>query len=185
MARFLIVSLPITVRVLPAPRAEASREDWLAGSALWQVRPASISLDTRRPDDPLPSLAEPALAARAYPGHRLQPRHVILDWHAGLFGPMAPVIRPVQALVLVVGASLYAAWASVLTLAGQGSRVGLVATLVASAVGGLGNGLVIVYCPPTCDAAAPFGDLTHVGSLVFGAWAMYESWRALTWRPTR
>lgn len=129
------------------------------------------------------------LSRRWLPAHALaigfSLGHVILDWHAGLFGPMESVMRPVQALVLVSGASLYAVWASVLTLAGQGSRVGLVATLVVSAVGGLGNGLAIVACPPPCEAAAPFGDLSHVGSLVFGAWAMYESWRALTRRPTR
>ncbi len=48
-----------------------------------------------------------------------------------------------------------------------------------SAVGGLGNGLSIVACPPLCFGGFPFGDINYIGSLVFGAWAIYESWRVL------
>lgn len=106
--------------------------------------------------------------------------HLILDWHLDLFGPLTTTsLSGVQAVVLVVSAAVYAAWAGALALAGQGSRHGLIATLGLCALGGLGNGLAIVFCLPPCSAAAPFGDVSHIGSLVFGAWAMVESWRAL------
>jgi hypothetical protein len=103
--------------------------------------------------------------------------HLILDWHFDLFGPLTTSLSTVQALVLVVGAAVYALWASSLTLASQGSRRGMIATLVLCGVGGLGNGFSIVACLPPCPAAFPFGDISHVGSLVFGVWAMIESWQ--------
>lgn len=105
--------------------------------------------------------------------------HLTLDWHYDLFGPATPLLSIPQMLVLVIGSTLYALWAMALTLAGQGSRRAITATIILSAIGGLGNGLPIVYCLPICDAAFPFGDLSHIGSLVFGVWAIYESWRAL------
>jgi hypothetical protein len=55
----------------------------------------------------------------------------------------------------------------------------MAATLPLCAVGALGNGLSIVACPPPCGGAAPIGDIVHVGSLVCGEWAVFESWRAL------
>ena len=106
--------------------------------------------------------------------------HLMTDWGVQVIGgPIGPVIAPVQALVLVIGSALYALWASALVLAGQGSRRAMAATLALCAIGALGNGLSILACPPPCGGAAPVGDLTHVGSLVFGVWAIYESWRAL------
>jgi hypothetical protein len=105
--------------------------------------------------------------------------HLILDWHLDLFGPATTSLSTVQALILVVGAAVYALWASSLALAGQGSRRGMIATLGLCAVGGLGNGLSIVACFPPCSGASPFGDISHIGSLIFGMWAMVESWRAL------
>ena len=75
--------------------------------------------------------------------------HLILDWHLDLFGPLNPnSLSTVQAFVLVLGAVVYAAWAGALALASQGSRRGLVVTLVLSGLGGLGNGLSIVACLP-------------------------------------
>jgi hypothetical protein len=111
--------------------------------------------------------------------------HVILDWHAELFGLLVPVMRPSQALVLLSGASLYPLWMLALVLAERGSRVALLATFALCTKGGLGNGLSIVACLPPCRAAAPFADLTHIGSLVFGLWGMVESWRAATRPPRR
>jgi hypothetical protein len=106
--------------------------------------------------------------------------HTILDWHLDLYGPLTPAyLSTVQASVLVLGSTVYALWATALVLASQGSRRGMLAALVLSAVGGLGNGLAIVACMPICPAAIPFGDISHIGSLVFGTWAIVESWRAL------
>lgn len=106
--------------------------------------------------------------------------HMTLDWHYDLFGPSNPTLTITQALVLVIGSVLYALWAMALTRAGQGSRHAMIATIPLAAVGGLGNGLAIVFCPPIiCATAFPFGDASHIGSLVFGVWAIYESRRAL------
>jgi hypothetical protein len=106
--------------------------------------------------------------------------HLTLDWGVGIIGgPVGSAITPVQTLVLVVGSALYALWTAALVVAGQGSKLAMGATIVLCAVGALGNGSSIVACPPPCGGAAPIGDLTHIGSLVFGLWAIYESWRAL------
>lgn len=109
--------------------------------------------------------------------------HVILDWHLDLYGPLLRTsLSNVQALVLVIGAALYAAWTASLVLAVQGNRRAMIATIGLCALGGLGNGYAIVYCLPPCTGAAPFGDISHIGSLVFGAWGIAESWRALKQR---
>jgi hypothetical protein len=105
--------------------------------------------------------------------------HLTLDWHLDLFGPARDWLTLSQTLTLVIGSTLYALWAMSLTMAGQGSRRAMIATIVTGALGGLGNGFTIVYCPPICGAAFPWGDLSHVGSLIFGAWAVIESVRAL------
>ena len=106
--------------------------------------------------------------------------HFILDWHLDLFGPPVPTsLSGTQAFVLVLGAVVYASWAAALALASQGSRRGLMTTLVLCAVGGLGNGLSIVACLPPCSGASPFGDISHIGSLFLGGWAMVESWQTL------
>ncbi len=43
----------------------------------------------------------------------------------------------------------------------------------------LGNGLPLVLCLPPCAGGYPHQDLlAHVGSLLFGGWAAYASWRA-------
>lgn len=106
--------------------------------------------------------------------------HVILDWHLDLYGPLIKTsLSTVQALVLVRGAAVYAAWAASLVRAAQGNRRALMATIELRALGGLGNGLAIAFCLPPCSGAAPFGDLSHIGSLVLGVWGIAESWRAL------
>jgi hypothetical protein len=74
---------------------------------------------------------------------------------------------------------IYAGWASALVLAGEGYRRALAATLPLCILGALGNGFSIVACPPPCGGAAPAGDLAHLGSLIFGVWALTESGRAL------
>jgi len=78
--------------------------------------------------------------------------------------------------VLIV--SIYALWANALVQASHGNRWALWVTIGVSALSSL-NGLTIVYCLPLCFF--PLGDLSHIGSLVFGWWAIFESWRALRW----
>jgi hypothetical protein len=128
--------------------------------------------------------SSPPPSARWLPAHALaigfSLSHLTLDWGAQIIGgPIEPVIAPGQAMVLVIGSALYALWAAALVVAGQGSRRAMVATVVLCAVGALGNGASIVACPPPCGGAAPIGDVSHVGSLAFGLWAIFESGRAL------
>jgi hypothetical protein len=105
--------------------------------------------------------------------------HLTLDWHLDLFGAAETNLSFAQAATLLIGSSVYALWAMGLSQAGQGKRNGMWLTIYTAGLGGLGNGLSIVFCPPICGAAFPYGDLSHIGSLVFGVWAIYESWRAL------
>ncbi|MDX2005366.1 MAG: hypothetical protein SFU83_08830 [Meiothermus sp.] len=105
---------------------------------------------------------------------------MILDWNLDLYGPLFKTsLSTVQALVLVWGAAAYAAWVASLGRAAQGSRHALMANKGLCAFSGLGNGLAIIFCLPPCSSAALFGDISHIGSLVFGAWGIAESWRAL------
>jgi hypothetical protein len=105
--------------------------------------------------------------------------HLTLDWHLDLFGAADTNLSFAQASTLVIGSLVYALWAMGLSQAGQGKRNGIWLTIYTAGLGGLGNGLSIVFCPPICGAVFPYGDLSHIGSLIFGAWAIYESWRAL------
>jgi hypothetical protein len=105
--------------------------------------------------------------------------HLTLDWHLDLFGSAETSLSFAQAATLLIGSSVYALWAMGLSQAGQGKRNGLWLSLYTAGLGGLGNGLSIVFCPPICGAVFPYGDLSHIGSLIFGAWAMYESGWAL------
>jgi hypothetical protein len=105
--------------------------------------------------------------------------HLTLDWHLDLFGASETSLSVAQAATLLIGSSLYALWAMALAQAAQGKRMGMNLTIFAAGLGGLGNGASIVFCPPICGAVFPFGDLSHIGSLIFGVWAIYESWRAL------
>jgi hypothetical protein len=105
--------------------------------------------------------------------------HLTLDWHLDLFGAAETNLSLAQAATLLIGSSVYALWAMGLSQAGQGKRNGLWLTIYTAGLGGLGNGLSIVFCPPICGAVFPYGDLSHIGSLIFGIWAIYESWQAL------
>jgi hypothetical protein len=105
--------------------------------------------------------------------------HLILDWHLDLFGPATTYLSTAQALILVIGSAVYALWAYALALANRGSRRAMIATIGLCALGGLGNGLSIIACLPPCAGAFPFGDISHIGSLVFGLWAILEVWLTL------
>src|ERR687885_763435 len=105
--------------------------------------------------------------------------HVIADWHIGLFGASSEAMSAPQAALLWLISGLYAWWGLSLAAAARGPRAGLLG-LVALSAGwaALGNGLPIVFCLPPCPGAFPHQDIAHVGSLLFGGWAAYASWRA-------
>jgi hypothetical protein len=107
--------------------------------------------------------------------------HVMLDMWVGVLGSPTDSLSASQALILLISTVQYAMWAYTLVLASHGSRSALKATLGLAAVGSL-NGFTIVFCLPPCFF--PIGDLSHIGSLVFCLWAMFESWRALKQNST-
>lgn len=110
--------------------------------------------------------------------------HLIMDWHIGLFGPSTPQISPLQATLVWLICLAYGWWGLALGLASQGHRPGLTSLIVLSAGWSFaGNGLPILACPPPCAGAFPHQDIAHLGSLLFGGWAAYASWRALRAAP--
>ncbi len=83
-----------------------------------------------------------------------------------------------DALTLAVGEARQA-WGLSLAAAARGARAGLLGLVTLSAGWAvLGNGLPLVFCLPPCAGAFPHQDIAHVGSLLFGGWAAYASWRA-------
>ncbi|MAG36924.1 MAG: hypothetical protein CL878_11875 [Dehalococcoidia bacterium] len=104
--------------------------------------------------------------------------HLLLDWHVGVFGASSDSVSVLQGGLLVLIAAVYAWWGLSLATAGRGQRSGLVWLLILSAGWAFaGNGLAILACLPPC--VFPYGDVTHLGSLVFGGWAAYETWQAM------
>lgn len=105
--------------------------------------------------------------------------HLIMDWHIGLFGASSESISALQAALVWLVSLVYAWWGVSLAAASRGARAGLLSLLGLSAVWAfLGNGVPIVFCPPPCAGAFPHQDIAHIGSLLFGGWAAYESGRA-------
>jgi hypothetical protein len=41
------------------------------------------------------------------------------------------------------------------------------------------SGGAILFCLPPCRAIPPYGDIAHLGSLVFGGWASVLAWREM------
>jgi hypothetical protein len=118
--------------------------------------------------------------------------HVLIDVWIGLFGRGGPMPLG-QGALLVAFAVLYGWWASPLAAATAGVRGAMLALGVLSGVwAGLGNGAVgLGACFVPCAGAAPFQDVAHLASLVFGAWAAWAALRAYRamagptqWAPT-
>jgi hypothetical protein len=103
--------------------------------------------------------------------------HAVLDWFVGLFGTDRGYLSPKAATFLGLEGVLYAGWAIALALAMRGERSWMAIVLVFTfGWGFLANGTSIVFCLPPCAALAPYGDVVHLGTLIFGAWGSLEAW---------
>lgn len=104
--------------------------------------------------------------------------HYVMDWHIGLFGESSSSITALQASLMWLVTIIYAWWSLSLARASRGEKSHIV-TLAIFAVGWTfaGNGLPIFACPPPCAGVFPHQDITHVGSLIFGGLASYETLR--------
>lgn len=73
---------------------------------------------------------------------------------------------------------VYAGWAVALTR--HADRAWLSAIFVLTfGWAFLANGGAILFCLPPCPALPPYGDIAHLGSLVFGSWGSIVTWRTL------
>ncbi len=116
-----------------------------------------------------------ALQAAAFASSLL---HALVDVWIGLLGG-GRAIQAGEAATLVSIALLYAWWALLFSFAARRDALwgllALAALLAAFANGAIG----FAFCLPPCAGAAPLGDLSHLGSLGFGAWAAVATWRAM------
>lgn len=104
--------------------------------------------------------------------------HTIEDWYVGLFGTDRATLSFSAAALLALQGLVYAGWA--IALARHADRAWLSAVFVfAFGWTFLTNGSAIVFCLPPCPALVPYGDIAHLGALVFGAWASVVTWRLL------
>lgn len=79
-------------------------------------------------------------------------------------------------------AIVYGWWGWSLARAGGDGKSGLVSLLLLSLLWAGGNGASIVICPPPCGGVTPYKlypDVSHVGSLIFGALASYVTFRVI------
>ena len=107
--------------------------------------------------------------------------HVLIDWHIGLFGGPSMHMSTLQAGLVLLFGLVAAWWALALGLASQGQKSALVSVLVLD-VGYalLANGLaVIVACPPPCEGAFPYQDISHIANMIVGPCAGYVTWKAM------
>ena len=42
-----------------------------------------------------------------------------------------------------------------------------------------GNGLTVIYCPPSCSALPVYADALHLGNLILAPLAAYSTYRAM------
>lgn len=102
--------------------------------------------------------------------------HAVLDWFVGLFGTDRAYLSPTAAALLGLEGLLYAGWAIALALRGERTWMAIVFVFTFGWAL-LFNGSSIVFCLPPCPALSPYGDVAHLGSLIFGAWASVVAWR--------
>jgi len=88
-----------------------------------------------------------------------------------------------EGALLTFLAFVYGWWAWSLARAGRGGSSGLFSMLALSLLWAGGNGATgVVSCPPPCGGLTPYNplaDISHIGSLVFGATAAYTTWRTV------
>ena len=92
-----------------------------------------------------------------------------------------------QALNVFLAALELGWWALMLLLAGSGNPSGLLGVLVmAVLVSFLGNGFIAVgACPPPCEGAFPYQDITHFANIIVGGVAAFTVLRVLRASPGR
>jgi hypothetical protein len=106
--------------------------------------------------------------------------HVLIDYSVGLYGQSSSFMSPLQATNIVMIALIYACWLAAMAWAGSGQKTAGACLLVLT-IGWtfLGNGLVVIACPPPCRNAFPYQDIAHFSNIIFGVLATYTIWRTM------
>lgn len=85
-----------------------------------------------------------------------------------------------QSLTLVSFAALYGWWPAAMHAASMGARGGLLALVLLNLLWTtLGHGLAsLFFCPPSCTAMPPLGDIGNFAAIITGIVASFATWRA-------
>ena len=109
--------------------------------------------------------------------------HLMVDFYDGLFGRGPQRVSFSQAGLLLLIGLLYAWWGFSFAIAAvTGTRRAGLTSLFFIAVGWsfIGHGVVGVFtCLPPCAGTAPYGDIAHLGNLIFGGAAAYTTWNVM------
>jgi hypothetical protein len=99
--------------------------------------------------------------------------HVIVD--ISLFASGPELSEAASAAIVAVACAVYGWWGWSMAQAAQGRRSALPSLLVLCGFWAFSHGASFVFTPLTEYVA----DVIHFGSLVFGVWAAYATWRLL------
>ena len=97
--------------------------------------------------------------------------HVIVD--ISLFGSGPGVAEWVSTAIVAVACAVYGWWGWSMAQVARDGRTGLESLLVLCGFWAIAHGASFVFTPLTEYVA----DVIHFGSLIFGVWGAYATWR--------
>ncbi len=99
--------------------------------------------------------------------------HVMVDF--SLFGSGPELSEWVSTGIVAVACAVYGWWGWSMAQVARDGRTGLVSLLILCGVWAVAHGASFVFTPLTEYVA----DVIHFGSLIFGVWGTYATWRLL------
>src|SRR5687768_3492464 len=99
--------------------------------------------------------------------------HTIVD--IALFASGPELSEAASAAIVAVACAVYGWWGWAMAQAAQGRRSALVSLLALCGFWAFAHGASFVFTPLTEYVA----DVIHFGSLIFGVWGAYATWRVL------
>jgi len=99
--------------------------------------------------------------------------HTIVD--ISLFASGPDIGEAVSTAIVAAACAVYAWWGWSMAQAARDGRDGLASLLLLCGIWAVAQGASFVFVPLTAYIA----DVIHFGSLIFGAWGAYATWRLL------